>query len=170
MAKHEGRDEKKHNEHPRTVRRPHRRARGGATAEPELEDRFTEEELHDSEKPASERARGGSMPHHGRKHGGEMRGEAPKHRPDRRARGGHVESARERYEHEVKGGREANRKLDREHPHREGEGERRRARGGSVASDQHPISSAGKMSTPEYESQPQTSVRGDEGGKGNDRD
>jgi hypothetical protein len=87
MAKHEGKDEKKHEEHPRKVHRGAKRARGGAA--PETEAKFTESEMSDSEKPETERKRGGSVPHHhGRKSGGHVAGSAPKHRPDRRARGG----------------------------------------------------------------------------------
>lgn len=97
MALHEGM-EKKHEEHPRKVMHKMPRARGGAMdekREPEDEDQDEEVQAEDHEagpKESPGRKDGGKMGEkrhrQKRKAGGAVHGEKPKHRPDKRARGG----------------------------------------------------------------------------------
>lgn len=92
MALHEGKEAKKHEEHARKMTR---RARGGAMdekkePEDETQDEEAEAENHEAgPKESPGRKHGGKMPERQkRKAGGRVHGEAPKHRPDKRARGG----------------------------------------------------------------------------------
>ena len=89
MALHEGMHGKDHAEHMRRMEEERKkRARGGEIDGKEAEDQ--DEETAEEDKDAEEhgRARGGSVPHRGKKAGGKVEGKHPKSRPDRRARGG----------------------------------------------------------------------------------
>lgn len=93
MALHEGEHQKKLKEHERKEHEK-MRARGGAMMEhekkDETEDEETEAEDHEAGPHISPgRKAGGKMPaRQKRKAGGAVKGEKPKHRPDKRARGG----------------------------------------------------------------------------------
>jgi hypothetical protein len=90
MARHEGKDEKLLLEHARKAAHPKRVMRKGGG---EIDGGPAEDEDEEAHKEAEEaehkRALGGALPHHrGKKGGGTVKGEKPKSRPDRRARGG----------------------------------------------------------------------------------
>jgi hypothetical protein len=78
---------KEHKEHMRKLEAAHRASGGKIDGEHANDD---EEQTHEEVEDAEEhkRARGGHIPHRGKKAGGAVKGEKPKHRPDRRARGG----------------------------------------------------------------------------------
>lgn len=91
MAKHEGLHGKDHAEHMRMLEEERKhRARGGEIDGEHAKDQDEEAEEEDKDATEHERARGGALPHHmrGKKSGGKVDGKHPKHRPDRRARGG----------------------------------------------------------------------------------
>lgn len=93
MAMHEA-EHKRHEEHAR--KEPHHRKmarKSGGRMEDEKEPEDEDEEAHKEEHEAGPdeepgRKHGGEMPRQKRKSGGAIKGEKPKHRPDKRARGG----------------------------------------------------------------------------------
>jgi hypothetical protein len=86
MARHESKvDKKLMDEHAHGMER--HRARGGEIDKAEDQDEEAHEEEHDAEgDDEKKRAAGGGV--QARKRGGAIKGEKPKHRPDKRARGG----------------------------------------------------------------------------------
>lgn len=96
MARHEGMEPKMLKEHPRKGMPPHKMARkdGGRMdekEEPEDEDQDEEAKAENHEagpKESPGRKDGGKVHRQKRKAGGAVHGEKPKHRPDKRARGG----------------------------------------------------------------------------------